>query len=58
MNFDLFTAAAPKHGRQSRQSRQGGARTHVAIDAQHDSTARQLGPSKDVHYERENAFID
>ena len=56
MNLHLFTAVAPL--KQGRQSWQGGARARVVIDVQHDSTVRQLRPSKDVRYERENTFID
>ena len=56
MNLDVLTAVAPP--KQGKQSRQGGARARVVIDVQHDSTVRQLRPSKDVRYERENTFID
>lgn len=54
MNVDLFAAGSPL--KRGKQSRHGGAR--VAMGAQHDSTVRQLRPSKEVHHERENAFID
>jgi hypothetical protein len=41
-------------------SREDGVHAHAFAfsSTQHDSTAQQSKPSKDVHYERENVFVD
>jgi hypothetical protein len=73
MNLDLFTisplwcsspgsrapAAAPRASSdEDKQGRQDGTQERAFGSTQHDSTAQQSKPSKDVHHERENVFVD
>jgi hypothetical protein len=73
MNLDLFTisprwcsspecrapaAASRASSGEAEQGRQDGTQERAFGSTQHDSTALQSKPSKDVHHERENVFVD